>query len=94
MKYDELKELLDRLFDQLYIPIGGADDNTQSIWMKESSKRLVTIATDNGFITVANTGQVIKSQDIAEVEAIYLIVFKDPSCIYDIVEGILEENAS
>ena len=94
MKYNELKSTLDRLFNQLYFPIGGANDNAQTIWMEEPSKRLVTVTTENGFITVANTGQVIKSKEACEVEAIYLTVFKAPGSLADIVEGILEENAS
>ena len=92
--YEELKKMLDRLYKQLLMPIGGHNDVAKAIWMEFPDKRLVTIANDDGFVTVASTGQVIRNKEVYEVEALYLVVFNSPITfeLKDVIDGIVKEN--
>lgn len=92
--YEELKKMLDRLYKQLLIPIGGHNDVAKAIWMEVPDRRLVTIANDEEFVTVASTGQVIRNKEVCEVEALYLVAFTSPVTFEfkDVIDGIVEEN--
>lgn len=75
-KYEELKNALSTLFHQLYFPIGGEIDEMEGIWMQENNeKKLLTMTTTKGFVTVMADGSCIQHDSIEAVMNLYVRYF-------------------
>lgn len=75
--YEELKEMLTRLFRKLYFPMGGSNDNIQAIWMEEPDKKLITICTEAGYTTVFPNGAALSHNNVEQVERLYVKFFTE-----------------
>ena len=93
--YEDLKLMLKRLQDEeeLLVPKIGFEDEVKLIWMKESSKKsLLTTITKEGFLTITANGDTLVHDDIFDVQAVYLIVFKSGNSLEDSIKALAEEE--
>lgn len=74
--YENLKMVLDELFRELYFPVGGSSDSAELIWMDEGhGRKLVTVCTPAGYVTVLPQGGSINYMDIDQVKNLYVSFF-------------------
>ncbi len=92
MLYENLKKVLDKLFHQLYFPMGGSEDSIQAIWMEEPNRKLVTICTDAGYTTVLPNGVALNLKTAEQVERLYLKFFTGRGSLDSIMHSFEEKQ--
>ena len=76
-RFEALKGLLDELMDEIQNPVGGVFTLSLSICMVESKdSRVLATVTENGYVVVSASGQVVKCTTLHEVEQCFLSYFK------------------
>ncbi len=72
-----MSETLTKLFRQLYFPMGGYEQETDTIWMSEGHGiKLVATNTTNGIICVSGNGETLKVDTTEELERVFVAYFK------------------
>lgn len=71
-----MSEVLTKLFRQLYFPMGGYEEETDTMWMSEGhGTKLVATRTENGIICVSGKGEVITVNNEEELEKTFVSFF-------------------
>lgn len=72
-----MSDTLTKLFRQLYFPIGGYEEEIETIWMSEGrGVKLVATKTENGIVCVSGKGEIITVSNEEEMEQVFLSYFK------------------
>jgi hypothetical protein len=72
-----MNDTLTKLFRQLYFPMGGYEEETDTMWMSEGrGVKLVATRTENGIVCISGKGEVITVNSEGELEQIFLSYFK------------------
>jgi len=72
----KMSEVLTKLFRQLYFPMGGYEEETDTMWMSEGhGTKLVATRTENGIICVSGKGEVITVNNEEELEKTFVSFF-------------------
>lgn len=75
-KFEQLQETLTTLFRKLSFPVGGEISELEAIWMEESSsKKLLSMTTPHGFVTVTGNGDTIQHSKVEEIIPLYVSYF-------------------
>lgn len=93
--YEDLRLMIERLQDEegLLVPKVGFEDEVKLVWMSESSsKTLITTVTKKGFVTITANGETLVHDDIFDVQAMYLVVFKSGNSLEDSMKALAEEE--